>query len=62
MDDHRPAAGDCGLPTSRLGWVAGSAFAAALVTQLSLARYADRGYATLDSQARGEPRRGRPTG
>jgi MFS family permease len=35
------------LPTGGLGWIAGSAFAAALVTQLSLARYADRGYATL---------------
>ena len=35
------------LPTASLGWIAGSAFAAALVTQLSLARYADRGYATL---------------
>lgn len=36
-----------GLPTSSLGWIAGAAFAAALVTQLSLARYADRGYARL---------------
>ncbi|MPY95211.1 MAG: MFS transporter, partial [Acidimicrobiia bacterium] len=36
-----------GLPTASLGWIAGSAFAAALVTQLSLARYADRGYSTL---------------
>ena len=36
-----------GLPTGSLGWIAGSAFAAALVTQLSLARYADRGYGTL---------------
>jgi MFS family permease len=35
------------LPTASLGWIAGSAFAAALVTQLTLARYADRGYATL---------------
>lgn len=35
------------LPTSGLGWIAGSAFAAALVTQLGLARYADRGYGTL---------------
>lgn len=34
-----------GLPTASLGWIAGSAFAAALITQLSLARYADRGYA-----------------
>ena len=31
------------LPTAGLGWIAGSAFAAALVTQLTLARYADRG-------------------
>ena len=36
-----------GLPTASLGWIAGSAFVAALVTQLTLARYADRGYATL---------------
>jgi MFS family permease len=35
------------LPTASLGWIAGSAFAAALVTQLSLARYADRGHSTL---------------
>lgn len=35
------------LPTASLGWIAGSAFAAALVTQLTLARYADRGYASL---------------
>ena len=35
------------LATASLGWIAGSAFVAALVTQLSLARYADRGYATL---------------
>lgn len=35
------------LPTSGLGWIAGSAFAAALVTQLSLARYADRGHGTV---------------
>ena len=34
-----------GLPTGSLGLIAGSAFAAALVTQLGLARYADRGYA-----------------
>ena len=33
------------LPTAGLGWIAGSAFAAALVTQLTLARYADRGHA-----------------
>ena len=36
-----------GLPTASLGWIAGSAFAAALVTQLSLARYGDRGFGTL---------------
>ncbi len=35
------------LPTASLGWIAGAAFAAALVTQLSIARYADRGYARL---------------
>jgi MFS family permease len=35
------------LPTASLGWIAGSAFAAALVTQLTVARYADRGYAAL---------------
>ena len=35
------------LPTASLGWIAGSAFLAALVTQLTLARYADRGYARL---------------
>jgi len=35
------------LSTASLGWIAGSAFAAALVTQLSLARYADRGYGAL---------------
>jgi MFS family permease len=35
------------LPTAGLGWIAGAAFAAALVTQLSLSRYADRGYGTL---------------
>jgi MFS family permease len=34
-----------GLPTSSLGWIAGSAFIAALATQLSLSRYADRGHA-----------------
>jgi MFS family permease len=33
-----------GLSTGSLGLIAGSAFAAALVTQLGLARYADRGY------------------
>jgi len=35
------------LPTASLGWIAGAAFASALVTQLSIARYADRGYARL---------------
>ena len=35
------------LPTAGLGWIAGSAFAAALVTQLTLARYADRGHGAL---------------
>lgn len=35
------------LPTSGLGWIAGTAFLAALATQLSLSRYADRGYAGL---------------
>jgi DHA1 family multidrug resistance protein-like MFS transporter len=35
------------LPTAGLGWIAGSAFLAALATQLTLARYADRGYGTL---------------
>lgn len=35
------------LPTSSLGWIGGAAFAAALVTQLSIARYADRGHARL---------------
>ncbi|MFT5530059.1 MAG: MFS family permease [Candidatus Poriferisodalaceae bacterium] len=34
------------LSTTSLGWIAGSAFLAALVTQLWLARYADRGHAT----------------
>src|SRR3954447_22276814 len=32
------------LSTGSLGLIAGSAFAAALATQLGLARYADRGY------------------
>ncbi len=36
-----------GLPTATLGWIAGASFAAALVTQLTLSRYADRGYGTL---------------
>ncbi|MEL7207625.1 MAG: MFS transporter [Actinomycetota bacterium] len=35
------------LPTAGLGWIAGVAFLAALVTQLTLSRYADRGYAGL---------------
>jgi hypothetical protein len=34
-------------PTASLGWIAGSAFLAALVTQLNLSRYADRGYGRL---------------
>jgi MFS family permease len=36
-----------GLSTGSLGLIAGSAFAAALLTQLGLARYADRGYGLL---------------
>ena len=32
------------LPTAGLGWIAGSSFLAALVAQLWLSRYADRGY------------------
>jgi MFS transporter, DHA1 family, multidrug resistance protein len=36
-----------GLSKTGLGLIAGSAFAAALVTQLGLARYADRGYGLL---------------
>lgn len=39
------------LPTASLGWIAGSAFVAALITQLSLSRYADRGYAAALLQA-----------
>jgi DHA1 family multidrug resistance protein-like MFS transporter len=35
------------LATGSLGLIAGSAFAAALLTQLGLARYADRGYGLL---------------
>lgn len=35
------------LSSGSLGWIAGSAFAAALVTQIGLARYADRGYGLL---------------
>ncbi len=35
------------LSTTSLGWIAGTAFLAALVAQLWLARYADRGHATL---------------
>lgn len=36
-----------GLSTTSLGWIAGSAFIAALVAQLWLSRYADRGHAAL---------------
>ncbi len=36
-----------GLSRTSLGWIAGSAFLAALVAQLWLSRYADRGYAAL---------------
>lgn len=36
-----------GLATADLGWIAGAAFVAALITQLSISRYADRGYARL---------------
>ena len=36
-----------GLTKAGLGLIAGSAFAAALVTQLGLSRYADRGYGLL---------------
>ena len=35
------------LPTSSLGWIGGAAFIAALITQLSISRYADRGHARL---------------
>lgn len=35
-----------GLSTTSIGWIAGSAFLASLVTQLWLSRYADRGHAT----------------
>ena len=35
------------LSTTSLGWIAGTAFLSALVAQLWLARYADRGHATL---------------
>ncbi|MCP3911539.1 MAG: MFS transporter, partial [Actinomycetia bacterium] len=35
------------LATASLGWIAGSAFLSALITQLSFARYADRGHAEL---------------
>lgn len=35
------------LGAGSLGWIAGSAFAAALMTQLGLARYADRGHGML---------------
>ncbi|MDG2111448.1 MAG: hypothetical protein P8N02_02405, partial [Actinomycetota bacterium] len=33
------------IPQRHLGWIAGSAFVGALITQLWLARYADRGHA-----------------
>lgn len=36
-----------GIAQSNLGWIAGSAFVGALITQIWLARYADRGHATL---------------
>ena len=36
-----------GIAQRHLGWIAGSAFGGALVTQLWLARYADRGHAAL---------------
>ena len=36
-----------GFGPGSLGWIAGSAFIAALVVQLTLARYADRGYGLL---------------
>jgi MFS family permease len=36
-----------GIAERDLGWIAGSAFVGALVTQLSLSRYADRGYGGL---------------
>lgn len=36
-----------GLDAADLGWIAGAAFVAALATQLSVSRYADRGYARL---------------
>lgn len=35
------------LSTASLGWIAGMSFASALVTQLTLSRYADRGYSNL---------------
>ncbi|MGH1488711.1 MAG: MFS transporter [Acidimicrobiales bacterium] len=35
------------LTTTSLGWIAGTAFLASLVSQLWLSRYADRGYASL---------------
>ncbi|MEM9655273.1 MAG: MFS transporter [Actinomycetota bacterium] len=34
------------LSTASIGWIAGTAFLSGLVTQLTLSRYADRGYAT----------------
>ncbi|MFV0525141.1 MAG: MFS transporter [Acidimicrobiales bacterium] len=36
-----------GIPESQLGWISGSAFVGALITQLGLARYADEGHGTL---------------
>ena len=36
-----------GIAERNLGWIAGSAFIGALVTQLWLSRYADRGYGGL---------------
>ncbi len=36
-----------GLTTTSIGWIAGTAFLASLVSQLWLSRYADRGYASL---------------
>lgn len=35
------------LSTASIGWIAGTAFLSGLVTQLTLSRYADRGYATV---------------
>jgi MFS transporter, DHA1 family, multidrug resistance protein len=36
-----------GLPTAGLGWIAGAAFGAALLSQLFLSPFADRGYSRL---------------